>query len=161
MANSFELYIKPYSPSIALRLFGELVLPGGGDNYEITKNDGAYVLCSRYISEWENERIQERAGMNLRTCVSCSIIRPREVDAIDIIQRLIAHVYREITHDFLLLENGEDIILMRKDWNALVNTGAERRFDIDLYDREHEIRELPKLNLKEENPNGNDMDNRN
>lgn len=151
MSNTFQLYITPYSPSIALRLFGELVLPGGGDSYEIAKNDGAYVLRSRYITEWENERIQERVGMELRTCVSCSIIRPREVDAIDIIHCLIAHIYREITHDFLLLENGEDIILMRKDWSALVNSGADQRFDIDLYDREHEIRELPKFNLKEEN----------
>lgn len=151
MSNTFHLYITPYSPSIALRLFGELVLPGGGDNYEISKNDGAYVLRSRYITEWENQRIQEQVGMHLRTCVICSIIRPREVDAIDMIHRLIAHIYREITHDFLLLENGEDIILMRKDWSALINSGADQRFDIDLYDREHEIRGLPKFNLKEEN----------
>ena len=147
MSNTFQLYITPYSPSIALRLFGELILPGGGDNYEISKNDGAYILRSRTVTAWENKRIQERTGMKLRTCVSCTVVRPSEVDVTDMIHHLIAHIYREITHDFLLLENGEDIVLMRKDWNALVNTGAEQRFDIDLYDREHQIRELPKFKL--------------
>lgn len=151
MSHSFQLYITPYSPSIALRLFGELVLPGGGNNYELPKDDGAYVLRSRYVTDRENELIQEYAGIKLRTCVSCSIVRPREVDAIDIVHRLIAHIYREITHDFLLLENGTDVILMRNDWHALVNSGAEHRFDIDLYDREHEIRDLPKLNMKQLN----------
>lgn len=148
MSRLFQLYITPYSPSIALRLFGELALPGGGNNYEIPKDDGAYVLRSRYVTDRENELIQEYAGMKLRTCVSCSIVRPREVDAIDIVHRLIDHIYREITHDFLLLENGAEVILIRKDWHALVNSGAEHRFDIDLYDREHEIRKLPKLNMR-------------
>ena len=160
MWHDVQLYIAFYSPSIALRLFDELVLPGGEDNYEISKNDGAYVLRSRYITEWENERIQKRARMKLRTCVSCSVLRPGEVDVTEMIERMIDHIYCEISHDFLLLENGEDIIVMRKDGVALVNTKVRKSFGSEVCDRRYEIRDLPKFNLKEENPNGNSMDNR-
>lgn len=161
MWHDVQLYIAFYSPSIALRLFGELVLPGGEDNYEISKNDGAYVLRSRYIAEWEKARIREQSGMNLRTCVSCSVMRLGEVDVTEMIDRMIDHIYCEITHDFLLLENGEDIIVMRKDGMALVNTNVSKSFGSEVCDRRYEICDLPKFNLKEENPNGNDMDNRN
>ena len=110
MWNDVQLYIAFYSPSIALRLFGEIVLPGGGNNYEITKNDGAYVLRSRFVTEWEKSLIREHAGMELQTRVSCSVLRPGEVDVTKMIERMIDHIYCEITHDFLLLENDEDII---------------------------------------------------
>lgn len=161
MWHDVQLYIAFYSPSIALRLFGEVVLPGGGDNYEISKNDSAYVLRSRYISEWEKERIREQAGMDLRTYVSCSVLRPGEVDVTDMINRMIDHIYCEISHDFLLLEDGEDVIVMRKRGMVLVNTNVSRSFGSEVCDRQYEICELPKFRLKEENPNGNDMDNRN
>ena len=55
MPQNIQLYIAFYSPSIALRFLGEVVLPGGGDYYKISKEDGAFVLRSRYITEWENE----------------------------------------------------------------------------------------------------------
>ena len=151
MWHDVQLYIAFYSPSIALRLFGELVLPGGEDNYEISKDDGAYVLRSRYISEWEEGRIQEQAGMSLRTCVSCSVLRPGEVDVTDMINRMIDHIYCEISHDFLLLENGEDVIVMRKGGMALVNTNVSKSFGSEVCDRRYEICDLPKFNLKEEN----------
>ena len=160
MLNEVQLYIAFYSPSIALRLFGEVVLPGGGDSYEIPKNDGAYVLRSRFITKREKEVIRERAGMELRTCVSCTVMRPGEVDVTAMIDRMIDHIYCEISHDFLVLENGEDIIVMRKDGMALVNTHVTRSFGDEVCDRWYEIRELPKFRLREENPNGNDMDNR-
>lgn len=151
MWHDIQLYIAFYSPSIAMRLFGELVLPGGEANYEISKNDGAYVLRSRYIKEWEKARLRERAGMKLRTCVSCSVLRPKEVDVTEMIERMIDHIYCEITHDFLLLENGEDIIVMRKDGIALVNTNVSKSFGSEVCDRQYEICELPKFRLKEEN----------
>ena len=159
MPQNIQLYIAFYSPSIALRFLGEVVLPGGGDNYEISKNDGAYVLRSRYIAEWEKTRIREQAGMDLRTYVSCSVLRPGEVDVTEMIDRMIDHIYCEITHDFLLLENGEDIIVMRKDGVALVNTNVKKSFGSEVCDRQYEICDLAKFNLKEENPNGNNMDN--
>ncbi len=159
MWHDVQLYIAFYSPSIALRLFGELVLPGGEDNYEISKNDGAYVLRSRYITGREKERIREHAGMELQTFVSCSVIRPSEADVVGMIDRMIEHIYCEITHDFLLLENGEDIIVMRKDGMTLVNTNVSKGFGSEVCDRRYEICDLPKFNLKEENPNGNNMDN--
>ena len=161
MWHDVQLYIAFYSPSIALRLFGEIVLPGGEDNYEISKNDGAYLLRSRYITEREKERIREHTGMELQTCVSCSVIRPSEADVFEMIDRMIEHIYCEITHDFLLLENDEDIIVMRKDGMTLVNTNVSKSFGSEVCDRRYEICDLPKFRLKEENPNGNDMDNRN
>ncbi|MYD10711.1 MAG: hypothetical protein F4X02_11800 [Chloroflexi bacterium] len=160
MWNDVQLYIAFYSPSIALRLFGELVLPGGGDKYELTKKDGAYVLRSRYITEWEKARIREHSDMELRTRLSCSVLRPGEVDVTDTINRMIDHIYCEITHDFLLLENGKDTIALRKDWMTLVNTNVKKSFGSEVCDRQYEIRHLPKFNLEENNPNGNSMDNR-
>ena len=77
------------------------------------------------------------------------------------VKRLISKVYFDIRHDFLLLENGEHIVVLRRDGGSVVNTGVAERFGFDFENRWYEIRELPKFNLKEENPNGNDMDNRN
>ena len=161
MWHDVQLYIAFYSTSIALRLFGEVVLPGGKDNYEILKNHGAYVLRSRHITEWENGRILERTGMNLRTCVSCSVIRPSEANVADMIDQMINHIYCEITHDFLLLENGEDIIVMRKDRMTVVKTDVTKSFGSEVCDRQYQVRDLAKFNLKEEKQNGNNMDNRN
>ena len=161
MWHEVQLYIAFYSPSIALRLFGEVVLPGGDDCYEISKNEGAYVLRSRYMTERERTRIQKRTGTHLRTCVSCSVMRPGEVDVTKMIDRMIDHIYCEITHDFLLLENGEDIIVMRKDWMTVVNTNVTKSFGSEVCDRQYQVREMPKFSLKEENPNGNNVDYRN
>ena len=119
------------------------------------------MLRSRYITEWENERILEHTGMNLRTCVSCTVLKPGEVDVDNMIERLIYRAGYEVSHDFLLLENGEDVILIRKDLEAVLNDSAENRFEIDNYVVPHKSQRLAKFNLKEENPNGNDMDNRN
>lgn len=47
MSYNFQLYIAVFSPSITLRLFDEVVRSGGEDSYELSKNDGAYVLRSR------------------------------------------------------------------------------------------------------------------
>ena len=154
MWHDVQLYIAFYSPSIALRLLGEIVLPGGEDSYEISKNDGAYVLRSRYITEWEKARIREQSGMYLRTRVSCSVMRPGEVDVTEMIDRMIDRIYCEITHDFLLLENGEDIIVMRRDGMALVNTNVSRSFGSEVCDRQYEICDLPRFNLKEEESDG-------
>ena len=87
-------------------------------------------------------------------------MRPGEIDVTDMIERMIDHIYCEITHDFLLLENGEDIIAMRKDWMTLVNTHVKKSFGSEVCDRQYQIRDLPKINLEENNPNGNSMDNR-
>ena len=161
MPYTFQLFIGVFSPSLTLRLFGEVVLPGGGDLYEVSQENGAYVLRSRYIMEWENERILKHTGMKLRTCVSCSILKPDEVDVDSMIERLIYRIGYEVSHDFILLENVEDVILMRKNLEAVLNDSAENRFEIDDYVVPHKSQHLPKLNLKEENENGNDMDNRN
>lgn len=161
MLYSFQLFIAVFSPSIALRLFGEVVLPGGGECYEVSKNDGAYLLRSKYITEWENDRIFEQTGMNLRTCVTSFVIRPTEVEIDDMIKRLIYRIGSETSHDLLLLENAADIIMMQKNYDIVVNENAVRRFDFDNYNFAYQVHQLPKLNLKEENPNGNNMDNRN
>ncbi len=150
MSYTLQFFIGVFSPSLTLRLFGEVVLPGGGDFYEVSQEGGAYVLRSRYIMEWENERIREHTGMKLRTCVSCSILKPGEVDVDSMIERLIYRAGYEVSHDFLLLENGEDVILMRKDLQAVLNDSAENRFEIDNYVLPHKLQHLPKLNLKEE-----------
>ena len=161
MWHDVQLYIAFYSPSISLRLFGEVVLPGGEDNYEISKMT-ALMCCVPDTSQSGKRRAYEnKSGMELRTCVSCSVMRPGEVDVTEMIDRMIDHIYCEITHDFLLLENREDIIVMRKDGVALVNTNVSRSFGSEVCDRQYEICDLPKFNLKEENSNGNGMDNRN
>lgn len=98
--------------------------------------------------------------MELRTRLSCSVLRPGEVDVTEMIERMIDHIYCEITHDFLLLENGDDIIAMRKDWMTLVNTNVKKSFGSEVCDRQYQLRDLPKFNLEENNPNGNSMDNR-
>lgn len=146
MSYNFQLYIAVFSPSITLRLFDEVVFPGGGTSYEVSKNDGAYVLRSGYISEWEQTRIQESAGLSLRTCVSCSILRPDEVNVDDMLIRLIDRTVYEISHDFMLLESGEDIIIVRNDLDLIVTPHMER-LDYELHDRSYEVRELPKLKL--------------
>ena len=76
------------------------------------------------------------------------------------IERMINHIYCEITHDFLLLENGEVIIVMRKDGITLVNTHVKKSFGSEVCDRQYQIRDLPKFNLEENIPNGNCMDKR-
>ena len=160
MPYTFQLYIAVFSPSIALRLFGEVVLPGGGASYELSEKDGAYVLRSRYIAEWERTHIHEATGMQLRTCETCSVLRPDEVNADELIIRLIDWIAYEIGHEFLLVENDEDIIIIRNDLDLLITQHGER-LDYDFHELVYQIRDLPKLNLKEEKQNGNDMDNRN
>ena len=107
------------------------------------------MLRSKYISEREETHLQESTGLYLRTCVSCSVLRPDEVNVDDMLIRLIDRTVYEISHDFLLLENGEDIIIVRKDLDLIVTPQMER-LDYELHDRSYEIRELPKFNLKEE-----------
>lgn len=89
-------------------------------------------------------RIQKRTGMNLRTCASCYVLRPDEVNVDDMLIRLIDRAVYESSHDFLLLENGEDIIVMRKELDLVVTKHMER-LDYEVHDRSYEVRELPKF----------------
>lgn len=146
MSYDFQLYIAVFSPSITLRLFDEVVRHGGGDSYEVSKDGGAYVLRSKYISEMEEALIQESTSLSLRTCVSCSVHRPDELNVDDMLIRLIDRTVYEISHDFMLLENGEDIIIVRNDLDLIVTPHMER-LDYELHDRSYEVRVLPKLKL--------------
>ena len=161
MAYMFQFFIAVFSPSITLRLFGEVVLPGGGEFYAVSKDDGAYVLRSRFITEREHQRLLEQTGMDLRTCVTCSVRRPGYVNTDRIIERLLYRTDYEVSHDFLLLENGEHIIMMRKDLKAVINESVKDRIDTDFYYGPHSFQQLPKINITEKIPNGNCMDSRN
>ena len=145
MADDFQLYIAFFTPSIVLRFFGEVVLPGGGDSYEVSQDDGAYRLQSRYTTELEKERIHALAGMDLRTRVACSVIRPDDVSVAEIVSGLVDRLVYDISRDFLITDGLGEIIIMRSDYDLTLNEGMKERFSIDIADRSYEIRRLPLL----------------
>ena len=145
MAHDFQLYIAFFSPSIVMRFFGEVVLPGGEASYELSKDDGAYLLHSRFATELEKERIHTLTGMDLRTRVACSVIRPEDVSMAEIVSGLVDRLVYDISRDFLIANGLGEIIIMRRDYDLTLNEGMEDRFSIDIADRSYEIRRLPRL----------------
>ena len=145
MAYDFQLYIEFFTPSIVMRFFNEVILPGGGDSYEISKDNGAYLLQARYVTELENERIHALTGMELRTQVACSIARPNAVSAAHIVSGLVDRLVYDISRDFLIADGRGEIIIMRRDYDLTVNEGMEERFKLDIVDRSYDVRRLPLL----------------
>ena len=146
MAYDFQLYIEFFTPSIVMRFFNEVILPGGGDSYEVSKDDGAYLLQSRYVTELENERIRALTGMELRTRVACAIHqRPDVVSAADIVSGLVDRLVYDISRDFLIADGRGEIIIMRRDYDLTLNEGMEERFKLDIADRSYDVRRLPLL----------------
>ena len=148
MSYRFQFYIAVFSPAISLRLFDEVVHRLGRDSYEISRSDGAYVLRSEYISEREGAIIQASTGLNLRTSVSCWVLRPAEVNVDDMLIRLIDRTVYEISHDFLLVENYQNIIILRKNYDIIV-TPLMDRLAYQIHDRSYEVQELPRLDVSE------------
>lgn len=145
MADDLQLYIAFFTPSIALRFFDEVVLPGGADSYEVSKDDGAYLLRSRYTNSIENERIHLLTGINIRTRVSVSVVRPSEVSTMALVSSTAFRLAHEITREFLLVDDMNKIIIMREGRDLIVNEGMEARFDLDVHDLHFEVRQLPPL----------------
>jgi len=145
MAYDFQLYIEFFTPSIVMRFFNEVILPGGGDRYEVSKDDGAYLLQSRYANALDKERIRALTGMELRTKVACSIARPNAVSAADIVSGLVDRLVYDISRNFLIADGRGEIIIMRRDYDLTVNEGMEERFKLDIVDRSYDVRRLPLL----------------
>ena len=145
MAYDFQLYIEFFTPSIVMRFFNEVILPGGGDSYEISKEDGAYLLQSRYATALEKERIHALTGSDLRTQVACSIKRPDVVSAADIVSGLVDRLVYDISRDFLIADGQGEIIIMRRDYDLTLGEGMEERFNLDIAERSYDVRRLPLL----------------
>jgi len=62
--------------------------------------------------------------------------------------RLIDRTVYEISHDFLLVENYQNIIILRKNYDIIV-TPLMDRLAYQIHDRSYEVQELPRLDVSE------------
>ena len=147
MSEDLLLYIAFFSPSIALRFFDEVVLPGGKDSYEVSKDDGAYLLRSRFVDAIENERIFHLTGMTMRTLVTVSMVRPSEVSIVAMVSSVAFRLANQIRREFMLVDDVNRIILMRKGHDLILNDGMEANYELDIYDLHFEVRQLRPLSF--------------
>ena len=143
MSYSFEIFIADVSPAQAISLFDEDV-EEGRDNYEIAKQDGAYVFFSIYTDQLTSEIIHEHTGMSLEICASCSVSGSADLDVAALTTILIDNALHQTDSDFLVISEFEMIITMRRGGNVTVSALAEKWYGVDMgiFDMPYEIREL-------------------
>lgn len=146
MSYDFEIFVTGVSPAEAMNLF-DIEVEEGKESYKIPKDDGAYVFYSGFTRKFASEIIFEGTGMNLETYAWCSISRGGGLKTGQMQTNLIDNALHNISSDFLVVNQFESIVAMRKSGEVIVNALADKEFGIDLsiFDMPHQFRDLPYL----------------
>lgn len=140
MSYSFEIFITGLTPAQAIRLF-DIDVEEGNESYAVPIDDGTCVFYSGFSSKLANEYILERIDMSLETYASCT---QRGDHRGEFKTPLIDNALHKTDSDFLVLSQLEEIIVMRKSGEVIVNADVRNMgvTTLDIFDMPHEMREL-------------------
>ncbi|MCY4063206.1 MAG: hypothetical protein OXG53_12610 [Chloroflexi bacterium] len=83
----------------------------------------------------------------MRTLVTVSMVRPGDVSIVAMVSSVAFRLAHQIRREFMLVDDLNRIILMRKGHDLIVNDGMEANYELDIYDLHFEVRQLLLLDI--------------